>query len=197
MPAPEFVSLADVLRAGAAASRAPFAPAVPVAGEDDGTGVRAAPNAEFATAPSASLALAVEPHRVMTEAGHHEVTTAEASHPDVIAAAREARLFRARLADAFDDALARLLRELAADVLARELRLAPCDVKDIARRVILGAPVVRVRVSPTETVGDFGLPVVADPELHPGDAVFELTEGALDARLGVRLATVLDAEAAR
>jgi flagellar biosynthesis/type III secretory pathway protein FliH len=171
VPAPEFVSLADVLRADAAASRPPFIPAVPTAEE--------------------------EPRSMATEAGHHELVADDVAHREVIAAAREARLFRARLADAFDDALARLLRELAADVLARELRLAPCDVAEIARRVLQGAPAVRVRVSRADAVGDCGLPVVADPELHPGDAVLELTGGALDARLGVRLATVLDAEAAR
>jgi flagellar biosynthesis/type III secretory pathway protein FliH len=171
VPAPEFVSLADVLRAGAVVSRPPFAPAVPTAEE--------------------------EPQSMATEAGHHELVADEVVHLDVIAAAREARLFRARLADAFDDALARLLRELAVDVLARELRLAPCDVAAIARRVLQGAPVVRVRVSPKEAVGDYGVPVVSDATLHPGDAVFELTGGALDARLGVRLATVLDTEAVR
>ena len=40
-------------------------------------------------------------------------------------ALRDVRLFGARLADAFDDAASRLLRELACDVLARELRIAP------------------------------------------------------------------------
>ena len=114
-------------------------------------------------------------------------------------AVREARLFRARLADAFDDAVPRLLRELASDVLARELRLAPCDLAAIVARVAGGAPVVRVRVAACDAVRGVALPrgcdvaVVQDAALAPGDAVVELAGGALDARLGVRLAAVLEA----
>ena len=112
---------------------------------------------------------------------------------------REARLFRARLADAFDDAAARLLRELASDVLARELRLAPCDVAAIVRRIVQSAPVLRVRVAAIDRARGVPLPrgcdvaLVEDPELAGGDAIVELAGGALDARLGVRLATVLEA----
>ena len=117
----------------------------------------------------------------------------DTAQADLGAAVRDARLFRARLADALDDALARLLREVAADVLARELRLAPCDVRELARRALERAPAVRLRVAPADAGGDYGLPVAVDPALHAGDAVFELDGGALDARLGVRLASVLDA----
>ena len=112
---------------------------------------------------------------------------------DIDAALRDARLFRARLADAFDDAAARLLRELAADVLARELRLAPCNLAELVRRAGEHAPVVRVRVAACDVPALAGMPVVADPALGRGDAVLELAGGALDARLGVRLATVLEA----
>ena len=116
-----------------------------------------------------------------------------ATHHRPSSRARYARLFRARLADAFDDARVRLLRELAADVLARELRIAPCDLDLLARRVLAGAPVVRVRVAPCDVAAIGGVPVVADAELSAGDAVVELAGGALDARLGVRLALVLEA----
>lgn len=110
-----------------------------------------------------------------------------------VAALRDARLFRARLADALDEASARLLRELAADVLARELQLAPCDLASIMRRVHAAAPIAGVRVAPEDAalIGDF--PVVVDASLRPGDAIVELTGGAIDARLGVRLAQVLEA----
>jgi hypothetical protein len=111
---------------------------------------------------------------------------------DVDAALRDARLFRARLADAFDDAAARLLRDLASDVLARELRLAPCDLAELVRRAGERAPAVRVRVAACDVVTLPGVPVVADPALERGDAVVELVAGALDARLGVRLAAVLE-----
>ena len=112
---------------------------------------------------------------------------------DVDAALRDARLFRARLADAFDDAAARLLRELASDVLARELRMEPCDLADVVRRAGERAPAVRVRVAVCDAATLSGVPVVADPALRRGDAVVELAGGALDARLGVRLAAVLEA----
>jgi hypothetical protein len=111
---------------------------------------------------------------------------------DLTEALRDARLFRARLADAFDEAAVRLLRELASDVLARELRLAPCDLDAIVRRTRERAPVVRVRVAPGDLSRVAGVPVVADAALSAGDAIVELDGGALDVRLGVRLATVLD-----
>jgi Flagellar assembly protein FliH len=113
---------------------------------------------------------------------------------DVIAGAlRDARLFRARLADAFDDAAARLVRELAADVLARELRLAPAEIGTLVRRVLERAPVIRVRVAPADVGFIRGVPVLADPALAPGDAIIELGRGELDVRLGVRLSAVLEA----
>ncbi len=111
----------------------------------------------------------------------------------IAAALRDARLFGARLADAFDEASARLLRELAADVLGRELRLAPCDLARIVRRVHAGAPVVGVRVATEDATGLGDVPVVIDPSLRSGDAIVELSGGAIDARLGVRLAQVLEA----
>ncbi len=163
--AAEFVALADLLRAPAARD---------VAAEVH----------VMAAAPCAAVAHdddgACEPFDDARAAG-------------VVAAVRDARLFRARLADAFDDAAARLLRELAAEVLARELRLAPCDLSEVVRRIAERAPVVRVRVAACDAVTLAGVPVVADAALGGGDAVVELAGGALDARLGVRLATVLEA----
>ena len=108
-------------------------------------------------------------------------------------ALRDARLFRARLADAFADAAPRLLRELACEVLARELRLAPCDLAVLVRRVSERIPVVRVRVAAPDLGAVTGVPLVADPALAAGDAILEIAGGALDARLGVRLAAVLEA----
>lgn len=120
------------------------------------------------------------------------------AHADIAAVARsaalrEARLFRARLADALDEALARLLREVAADVVARELQLAPCDVARIVERAQRSAPVVAVRLAAADAARVTQLPVVIDDALHPGDAVLEVAGGTVDARLGVRLAHVLDA----
>lgn len=113
---------------------------------------------------------------------------------DAIAAAlRDARLFRARLSDALDHAAARLVRELAADVLMRELRLAPCEIAALVERVRERAPVVRVRVAAGDVGRIHGVPVLADSALDADDAIVELNGGALDARLGVRLAGVLEA----
>jgi len=112
---------------------------------------------------------------------------------DLAVTLREARLFRARLADAFDDAADRLLRELATEVLARELRLAPCDLARIVQRIAARAPAVRVRVAPGDVAVVTGIAVLADPALGAGDAIVEVTGGTLDARLGVRLAAVLEA----
>jgi flagellar biosynthesis/type III secretory pathway protein FliH len=88
--------------------------------------------------------------------------------------------------------LAALVRELACAVLARELALAPCDLAALARRVLAEAPVVRLRVAPEDGVVACGVPTLVDPTLGAGDAVFELHGGELDARLGVRLADVLE-----
>ncbi len=160
----EFVSLADLLRSPATEAGA-----------------------------SADAAAAVEPDAALDPGAIEPGADAERSHDELVAALRDARLFRARLADAFDEARMRLLRELAADVLARELRIAPCDLDLLARRVLAGGPVVRVRVAPCDVAAIRGVPVVADAELNAGDAVVELAGGTLDARLGVRLSMVLEA----
>lgn len=119
--------------------------------------------------------------------------TKDAAAPaEVVAAVREAKRFRARLADALDDAVARLLRDLAARVLARELRLAPCDLAAVLDAVVGEAPVVHVRVAPEDAGGSYPFAIVADPALAPGDAIVELVHCGIDARLGVRLATVLE-----
>jgi len=115
------------------------------------------------------------------------------SASEVREAVREARLFQARLADAFDATLARLLRDLATDVLARELRLGPCDLAALVARVLAGAPAVRLRVAEADADVAAALPVVVDAALAAGDAIVELAGGALDLRLGVRLANVLEA----
>ncbi|MDB5042000.1 MAG: hypothetical protein JWN27_2726, partial [Candidatus Eremiobacteraeota bacterium] len=95
MPAPEFVSLADLLL----------------------------PNAIEAESPSHEP----EPQPVAAE-------RLEDTPPDVASALRAARLFRAQLTDALTEAFGTLLCDLAADVLARELRLAPCDLEAVLQR---------------------------------------------------------------
>ena len=112
------------------------------------------------------------------------------------AVAESARWY-ARLNDALDAACARLLREIAASVLARELQLAPCEIVAIAanlRAQMLGEPLC-IRLHPDDAArwSDASLPCRCDSTLAPGDALFELREGSIDARFGVRLQAVLDA----
>ena len=115
-------------------------------------------------------------------------------------AVRDARLFRARLADAFDAALARLLHDVAVAVVARDLALASADLAAIVQRVRAETPYVRVRCAAADAAALHaafgGDALVVDARLLPGDLEFELAGGMLDARLGTRLACALDASAA-
>ncbi len=163
----EFVTLAELLR--------PRAPAVD-AGEPAGDGAPppSAPDAEAGATVDASLA------------------SRPADDEAFRNALRDARLFRARLADALDEAVPRLLRELAVRVVARELRLAPCDIEAIVRDVVRRAPAVCIRVAPGESACVREVAVVPDDALDAGDAIVELHGGAVDARLGARIAVVLE-----
>lgn len=134
-----------------------------------------------------------EHHDAPAGAASPERLVDRAAMEECALALRDVRLFRARLADALEEAAARLLRELAADVLARELRLAPCDLAAIVQCVQRTAPVVVVRVAACDAAHVTDVPVVVDETLQPGDAILEVVGGAVDARLGVRLAQVLEA----
>lgn len=110
-------------------------------------------------------------------------------------ALRQARLFRAHLCDALENAVGELLTDIAAEVLARELQLAPAEIGAIVRQVLqthCASDPVRVRVHPEDAaVAACELPVVCDDGLRRGDAIVELRDGALEASLGVRLEAVL------
>ncbi|HET9393697.1 MAG TPA: FliH/SctL family protein [Candidatus Rubrimentiphilum sp.] len=116
---------------------------------------------------------------------------------DRIAAAREVRLFMARVAEAVESATEMLRADIAAEIVGRELQLAPADLRSIVertvRRYVLETP-VRVRVHPDD-LGAFDgtVPAVADAQLRRGDAVLELRTGTIDASLGARLDAVLRA----
>jgi len=186
----EFVSLADLLRAVAPSQTAqPDALGVaPDAGADHRTSAATVDGARDEDDPRDTH----DTRGACSASDDDRVISLDAD--DVTGGAlRDARLFRARLADALDDAVVRLVRELAADVLMRELRLAPCEIAALVRRVLRRAPVIRVRVAPADVALVTGVPVLADPALAPGDAIVELASGALDARLGVRLSAVLEA----
>ena len=110
-------------------------------------------------------------------------------------AIRVARHFRAALADALANATATLIRELASEVLARELTITPCAIESLVARLAsdhVSAGPLRLRISPFDRVTTCEFPIVVDASIQAGDALLECTSGIVDARLGVRLSDVLD-----
>jgi flagellar biosynthesis/type III secretory pathway protein FliH len=115
-----------------------------------------------------------------------------------IAAARDVRLFRAHVAEALESTVAMLRCDIAADVVGRELQLAPVSIAQIVRRALERCPsdrLLRVRVHPedADALAAEEIETVADCGLRRGDAVLEVTGGAIDISLGVRLDSVLRA----
>jgi flagellar biosynthesis/type III secretory pathway protein FliH len=108
---------------------------------------------------------------------------------------RNVRLFGAALAETFESRLGELTTRFAADVLGRELLLAPADLGAIAARLIAqsaGDEPLRLRLAPADAARISSvLTVIADPDLSPGDAILECRNGSIDARLAIRLATVV------
>ena len=112
------------------------------------------------------------------------------------ALASQIRRFRAHLSQAFDAVLERLLRDLACDVLARELAIAPVEIAAVASNCLaraLDESPLRLRAcsDDCERLVELGLPIVADPALRSGDVIVELRDGELDLCLGVRLEAIL------
>lgn len=115
--------------------------------------------------------------------------------PDVDGAIDEARRFRAALADALQCCVADLLTDVAAEVLGREVLLAPCDVGSIVHRAIARYDMqplgIRVHPDDAPALESLGIAVIADDSLRGGDAIIETKHGSVDASLGVRLERVL------
>lgn len=114
---------------------------------------------------------------------------------DVDVAIGEAKRFRAALADALAVCLDDVLRDVAGDVIARELQLAPCDVDAIVKRAVerYGNETVRIRANPSDVHALAGsdATVIPDERLRGGDLLFETRHGSIDASLGIRLERVL------
>jgi flagellar biosynthesis/type III secretory pathway protein FliH len=124
------------------------------------------------------------------------VVSPDAAGPDIEEAAAEARRFRAALADALALSLERLVRDVACDVLARELVLAPPDVAAIAAHALeryLDDGPLQLRVHPDDrdACAALDVPLVTDERLRAGDVVLDVRCGSIDASLGARLETVL------
>lgn len=153
-----------------------------------------------------ALALRPPPLDVTSYAAAAEARR-EAEHsapPDDRAAAEYAatfgalRRFRAALADALDIAVARLLAEIAENVLARELHVGAADVASIvakARERFLRERIVAVRVHPSdrEALEPLDLQKIADSTVERGDVVVELHAGTIDLRLRARLEAAINA----
>jgi len=109
----------------------------------------------------------------------------------------EIRRFHAAVRDAVDAAVNTLLCDIAADVLARELELAPANIEAILSRACARyarEEIVRVRVHPDEAtqVSYTGVAVIADSDVRRGDVMLEVCSGTIDVSLGARLAHVLE-----
>ena len=110
-------------------------------------------------------------------------------------AVRDLRLFHARVIEAVEAAVETLVGDIAADVLGRELLLAPAGLEVIVDRALqrfASEQPLRVRVHPDDACGlNCGVPVVADARLRRGDAAIDLRDGSVDTSLGVRLAAIV------
>jgi flagellar biosynthesis/type III secretory pathway protein FliH len=124
-------------------------------------------------------------------------TSPHAENPADEEALAEIRRFRAALADALDVRIERLLGDIAAGVLARELHLAPADLRAIVARelALAGEPPVTLYAHPDECerLRGFAGGVVADPALLRGDVRIEVRSGTIVATLGARLERALAA----
>jgi len=117
--------------------------------------------------------------------------------PDIRAAAADARRFRAAVLDAVEVTVRAVLCDVAAEVLARELQLAPVNLDAIVARACAryaNEGIVRVRVHPEEAaqLETRDVEIVRDSGLRRGDAVLEVRSGTIDVTLGARLDDVLD-----
>lgn len=126
------------------------------------------------------------------------LTTPEAVPSELVETLGSVRRFRAALADAVDAAVARLLPEIAATVLGRELQLAAPDIGAIVSAALeryRSEGALAVRLHPDDVIAAERLPVqrVADRALCRGDAIFELRSGTINATLKTRLAAALAA----
>lgn len=114
------------------------------------------------------------------------------------AAARDIRLFRARVQEALESSLAELRCDIASEIIGRELQLAPASIEEIVRRALrrfARERPARVRVHPEDAslLCAQNVETVADLSLRRGDAVLECSGGTIDISLGVRLDAVLRA----
>lgn len=146
------------------------------------------PLAQFLQPPDVHVAAVEEPLIVVSES---------VERSELHAALSEVRRFRAALADALDASVHDLLCDIAADVVARELRLRPAELRAIvlrARERFAAEEPVALRAHPDDCndLCDGDVAVVPDPALRRGDVMLDVRSGTIDATLGARLESVLE-----
>lgn len=152
---------------------------------------------EFQSLRSAMLNLEPVPPDLAPEALEPAPGHCEEPAPATLDVLRSVRLFHATLRERIDAAVPLLLEDIAANVLARELRLAPAEIGRICERALArfaSEKPLCVRMHPADAARHvLPIPVRPDVQLRAGDAILELRDGAfVDATLGVRLAAVLE-----
>ena len=105
----------------------------------------------------------------------------------------------AAAAEAFEAEAETLLADLAAEVLGRELRIAPAELRALLARAVeaYASPErMRLRVAPDDLalLADVAN-VEPDPLLERGDLLVECVDGTIDLRMGTRLRQVIAAHA--
>lgn len=116
---------------------------------------------------------------------------------DIAEVVRDARLFRARIAEAVEDAAAGILRRIADDVLCRELQLAPCDIEAIVKACVAqlaGRQGLRIFVHPDDAHAVRSFEAERDATLERGDVRLELAYGSVRSTLQFRLAEAAGAQ---
>ena len=116
--------------------------------------------------------------------------------PEFDNVARDARLFRARIAEAVDAAVETVLSHVAQRVLARELHSAPCDIEavvDACLAHVLERPGLRVLVHPDDVARVRSVDAHGDATLERGDCVLALEYGSVRSTLSLRLADAVRA----
>jgi flagellar biosynthesis/type III secretory pathway protein FliH len=155
---------------------------------------------EFVSLATYLRPAAVEPIFEPLPAVDSRASDAPCLRGESVEAIRAARLFRAALADVLDVAVEALLRTIAHDVLARELRLDRADIAGIVTNALdryASEKALSIRAHSTDlpALASIGLERVADDALAPGDILIELQSGTIDLSLNARLEAAIAAVA--
>jgi len=146
-------------------------------------------NAHAANAPAPIAAAVPESEAAESSAAPGVLAFA---HADLV---HELALMRLAAMEAYERAVASLLRSLADEVLARELLLEPADVDALVRRVLATFAVrdpVELRVAAADAARvQAGTPVRVDPSLGRGDLTVVVRGGALESRFVQRFEDAL------